>query len=190
MVVAVLEDEARRPAGRWRLPQGLVFLPLIMPQVTFLFGLQVLFITLRIDSGFAAVAFAHLIFVLPYVALSLADPWRAFDRRYALAAAGLGATPNRVLWQVRLPMLTRAVATAAAVGFAVSIGQYLATLLIGGGRTPTVTTEAVALAAGGNRRIIGVYAMLQMVLPLAGFLIAQAIPAWRFRHRRALRLAR
>ena len=39
--------------------------------------------------------------------------------------------------------------TAAAVGFAVSVGQYLPTLLIGAGRLPTITTEAVALASGG-----------------------------------------
>ncbi len=45
--------------------------------------------------------------------------------------------------------------TALAVGFAVSIGQYLPTLLLGWGRVPTITTEAVALSSGGDRRIDG-----------------------------------
>ena len=39
------------------------------------------------------------------------------------------------------------------------------TLLIGGGRVETLTTEAVALSSGGNRRLIGAYAMLQLLLP-------------------------
>ena len=85
-------------------------------------------------------------------------------------------------------MLTRAILTAAAVGFAVSVGQYLPTLLIGAGRLTTITTEAVALASGGNRRVIGVYAFLQMLLPVLGFAVATLVPALVFRNRRAMRV--
>ena len=69
-------------------------------------------------------------------------------------------------------MLLAPILTAAAVGFAVSVGQYLPTLLIGGGRVETLTTEAVALAAGGDRRLIGVYALMQTLAPFAGFALA------------------
>jgi putative thiamine transport system permease protein len=124
---------------------------------------------------------------MPYVFLSLSEPWRAFDRRYEAVAAGLGKKRSTVLLSIRLPILLRAVLTAAAVGFAVSVGQYLATVLVGAGRLPTITTEAVALASGGDRRIIGVYAFLQMLLPAAAFAIATLAPTLIFRHRRAMR---
>ena len=75
----------------------------------------------------------------------------------------------------------------AAVGFAVSVGQYLPTLLVGAGRFTTVTTEAVALASGGDRRVIGVYALLQAALPFLGFSLALMLPAFAFRHRKGLR---
>ena len=74
-----------------------------------------------------------------------------------------------------------------AIGFAVSVAQYLPTIFAGGGRFVTLTTEAVSLASGADRRVIGVYAFLQAVLPLAGFAAALAIPAWLYRDRRALR---
>ncbi|MDN2568057.1 ABC transporter permease subunit [Aquibium sp. A9E412] len=190
VVLAVLclrrEDETGRRAGRLALV--LIYLPLIVPQVAFLFGLQLFFVATGTDAGFGALVLAHLVFVMPYVFLSLSDPWRAFDRRYEAVAAGLGKPRLTSLLAVRLPMLARAVLTAAAVGFAVSVGQYLPTLLIGAGRLTTVTTEAVALAAGGNRRVIGVYAFLQMLLPAAGFLVATLVPALLFRHRRAMRV--
>ncbi len=105
----------------------------------------------------------------------------------AVAGAALGASPARVFWRLRLPMLLRPVLVAAAVGMAVSIGQYLPTLLIGGGRIVTLTTEAVALSSGGNRRIIGTYAVLQLILPALGFGLALAVPALVFRHRRGMR---
>ncbi len=179
------EDQTGRRNDRSIL---LIYLPLLVPQAAFLFGLQLLFITANADATFAALVFVHLVFVLPYVFLSLSDPWRAFDQRYDAVAAGLGKRRWMVLLRIRLPMLARAVLTAAAVGFAVSIGQYLPTILIGAGRLETITTEAVALASGGNRRIIGVYAFLQMLLPAVGFLVATAIPALLFRSRRAMRV--
>ena len=79
------------------------------------------------------------------------------------------------------------VLTAAALGFAISVGLYLPTLLIGAGRWPTVTTEAVALASGGDPRLIGAAALVQALLPFLGFAVAAIVPAILFRHRRLLR---
>lgn len=84
-------------------------------------------------------------------------------------------------------MLAGPVLTAAAVGIAVSLGQYLPTLLIGGGRVETLTTEAVALSSGGNRRLIGAFAVLQLLLPALAFGIALAVPAILWRNRRDMR---
>ena len=185
LLCLVRENETGRTiAGRGAL--ALIYLPLIVPQVAFLFGLQLLFI-LGGAAGLPSLVLAHLVFVLPYVFLSLSDPWRAYDRRYEAVAAGFGKSRLTTLLRVRLPMLLRAVLTAAAVGFAVSIGQYLPTLLIGAGRLTTITTEAVALGSGGNRRVIGVYAVLQSALPSLAFLVATAVPSLIFRNRRAMR---
>lgn len=187
LTLACLEQEAR--SGKTATSRALVllYIPLIVPQVSFLFGLNILVLQLGGKASAMLVIFAHVIFVLPYVYLSLADPWRAWDTRYAAVAHGMGHNANRVFWSVRLPMLLTPILTAAAVGFAVSIGQYLATLLIGSGRFPTITTEAVALASGGDRRVIGVYALIQALLPLIGFTAALTLPALLYRNRRAMR---
>jgi putative thiamine transport system permease protein len=187
LTLACLEQEAR--SGKTATSRALVllYIPLIVPQVSFLFGLNILVLQMGGQANMLLVIFTHVIFVLPYVYLSLADPWRAWDTRYAAAAHGMGHGANRVFWSVRLPMLLTPVLTAAAVGFAVSIGQYLATLLIGSGRFPTITTEAVALASGGDRRVIGVYALIQALLPLLGFAAALFLPALLYRNRRAMR---
>jgi len=186
LTIACLEAEHRHGLRQSNRALWLLYLPLIVPQATFLIGLQ----TLAIGSGLtgmrAAVIAAHVVFVLPYVFLSLSDPWRAWDARQGLVAASLGAGAGRILWRVRLPMLLRPVLTAAAVGFAVSVGQYLPTLLIGMGRVTTLTTEAVALSSGGDRRLIGVYALSQTVMPLIGFALALGLPALVWRNRRGM----
>ena len=187
LTLASLEAEHRhglRPATRalW-----LLYLPLIVPQVAFLTGFQTLSIIAGVDGGRVAVILAHLVFVLPYVFLSLSEPWRAWDARHDIVARALGAGPERVLWTVRLPMLLRPVLIAAAVGFAISVGQYLPTLLVGAGRVSTLTTEAVALAAGGDRRAIGVYALAQTAAAFAPFALAVLMPRLAWRNRRGMR---
>jgi len=189
LALGALEYEVR--AGATPTVRALValYLPLLVPQIAFLFGLDILFIRLGLDGMLLAVVLVHLVFVFPYVLLSLADPWRAFDPRYGQMAKSLGRGPDAVFWRVRLPMLARPVATAAALGFAVSVALYLPTLLIGAGRWPTVTTEAVALSAGGDPRAIGATALLQALLPFAGFALAALLPALLFRRRAAMRAA-
>jgi len=175
LVLACLEREAQ---ARRAAPRGLalLYLPLLVPQVAFLFGLQVLLVRLGLDGSFGAVLWAHLVFTIPYLFLSLADPWRRFDTRYARSALALGASRWRVFWRIKLPILLPPVLIAAAVGFAVSAGLYLPTLLVGAGRVATLTTEAVTLSSGADRRVIGTWAVLQAALPLAAYGAAVAWP--------------
>ena len=186
LVLACLEHARGRSGPGLR---ALVFAPLLVPQVAFLFGLQVVLVDLNLDGTRLAVAWSHLVFVLPYVMLSLSDPFGALDPRFAAAAAALGATRARVFFAVTLPLLARPVLVAGAVGFAVSLAQYLPTLFAGAGRVATVTTEAVTLSSGGDRRIIGVFALLQATLPLAAYGMALLAPSLLFRGRRGMAAA-
>ena len=189
IALSCLERETRT-GGRVRGPGlTILYLPLIVPQASFVFGLQLSFLWAGLGASLGALVAAHLVFVLPYVLLSLTDPWHAMDPRYARAAQSMGASDNLIFWRIRAPMALAPVLVAAAVGFAVSVGQYLPTVLIGAGRWPTVTTEAVALASGGDRRLIGIYAFVQMCLPFLGFLIATLTPAIAFARRRDMRAA-
>lgn len=187
IVLACLEREARTGRTGGNRALLLLYLPLLVPQASFVFGLQLFFLKVGIDTQFIALVFIHIVFVLPYVFLSLADPWRAWDKKYGMVAKSIGSGDNRIFWKIRAPMLIGSILVASAVGFAASIGQYLPTVLVGAGRWPTITTEAVALASGGDRRIIGVYAFLQMALPFIGFATAALIPAFIFSNRRDMK---
>ena len=187
LALACLESEDRRGRRPSTKALWLLYTPLIVPQVAFLFGAQVLLLSAGLQGTWGALIWAHLLFVLPYLFLSLSEPFRKLDPRFARTALCLGAGPNRVFWRIKAPMLLRPIAIALAVGFAVSVGEYLPTVFAGGGRLTTLTTEAVTRAAGGDRRLIGVFAVLQAALPLIGFVLATAIPAWIYRRRRGLR---
>ncbi|MEO8484972.1 MAG: ABC transporter permease [Betaproteobacteria bacterium] len=187
-VIACLEAEPRLRRAGPPPALSLLYLPLLVPQVAFLFGAQVLLVRTGLDGSLAAVVWAHLVYVLPYLFLSLADPWRALDPRYARTAASLGVSRMRVLFAVKLPILARPVAIACAIAFAVSVGLYLPTVFAGNGRMPTLTTEAVTLSAGADRRVIGTWAVVQAFIPLIAFLAAVVLTGRRdLRARRSAR---
>jgi putative thiamine transport system permease protein len=183
LAIAWLEGEDRAHRGRASWAEAIIYLPLLVPQIAFLYGLNILFLRLGISGGHAAVIWAQSLFVIHYVMITLSDPWRALDPRLTRAAASLGAGPWRRLFAIKLPVLITPILTAAAIGIAVSVAQYLPTLFMGAGRVATLTTEAVTLSSGSDRRVTGVYASLQAGLPLGAYIAAFLIPTLMNRHR-------
>ncbi len=158
-----------------------IYLPLVIPQISFLLGIQILLFSFSVPVTMLVVIWSHMLFVLPYIFLSLGDNWRGLDQRYQLTAQTLGSNRNRTMLFVTLPMLLKPLLTAFALGIAVSIALYAPTVLIGAGRFPTITSEAVALASGGDRRLLGAFAFLQATTPCLFFALALLIPriVWR-----------
>ena len=152
----------------------LVLAPLVVPPLLLLVGLYTLALPLRLDGTRIGLAWVHTLAALPYVFVALAPSWRAFDVRYERSALALGRSRAAFWWRVKAPMLAAPTAAALAVGFAVSVAQYLPTQFIGAGRHATVTTLAVTLASGGERHLGAAFALLQVLLPALGF----AAAAW------------
>jgi putative thiamine transport system permease protein len=153
----------------------LVLAPLVVPSLLLLVGLYRLALPWRLDGSLTGLAWVHTLVALPYVFVALAPAWRHFDRRYEHTALALGRSPAAFWWRVKAPMLAAPMAAALAVGFAVSVAQFLPTQFIGAGRHATLTTEAVTLAAGGQRHTAAAFALLQALLPMAGFALAAAV---------------
>ncbi len=160
-----------------------IYLPLVLPSVLLMLGLHRLTLSWGIDASWVGVYLAHCLATVPYVLIALSPAYVGFDGRYWAVSATLGKSRWQFLTRVKWPLLRAALAAAAAVGFAVSVAQYLPTLFIGAGRFATVTTEAVTLASGAQRSLTSAFAALQWLLPVFGFGLA----AWLGQPRRLKR---
>jgi putative thiamine transport system permease protein len=146
-----------------------LYLPLVLPPVLWVVGVHGMTLRWGLDTAWAGVWLAHTLAVVPYVLIALSPAYMGFDPRYRQVTASLGKPRHIFLWRVKWPLLRAALAGAFAVGFAVSVAQYLPTLFIGAGRFATVTTEAVTLASGAQRSLVAAYAALQWLLPVLVF---------------------
>ena len=175
--VAWLET-APREWNAWL--RRLIYLPLVLPSVLWVVGIHAITLRWGMDARWSGLWLAHSLACVPYVLISLSPAYVGFDPRYRFVVASLGHGRAAFLLRVKWPLLRAALASALAVGFAVSVAQYLPTLFVGAGRFATVTTEAVTLASGAQRSLTSAYAWLQWLLPVIGF----ALAAWAGRPRR------
>ena len=152
----------------------------MLPQISIVTGLQMMLLWTRLDGSWLAMIWIHLLFILPYTWLIMAPAHAGLDHRYDRVAATIGMRRWRRFRVITLPLLAPALITVLFLGMSVSVALYLPSLFAGGGRIATITTEAVALAAGGSRQAAGMAAMLQLLIPLVTFICLQGWFRWRF----------
>lgn len=195
LLMAILGGLALVAWGVWRLQRqyqpdlrdGWVWLPLVLPALPLADGQYRLALYAWLDGDWWTVLWGHLLWVVPWMLFILRPAWRQRDPRLTVVARTLGWGSTRIFWLLTLPSLTRPLLTALAVGFSVSIAQYLPTLWLGAGRIPTLTSQAVALSSGGEAQTLAAQALWQLLLPAVCFTLT-ALLAWLAgRYRRGLR---
>ncbi|WP_031138218.1 MULTISPECIES: ABC transporter permease [Streptomyces] len=138
----------RRDAGRFvRGFDALLMLPLGVSAVTVGFGFLISLDEPPLDlrSSWILVPLAQALVGVPFVVRTMLPVLRAVDVRLREAASVLGASPWRVWREVDLPMVRRALLIAAGFAFAVSLGEFGATVFIARPDRPTLPVAVARL---------------------------------------------
>ncbi|WP_030747974.1 iron ABC transporter permease [Streptomyces sp. NRRL S-31] len=139
---------ARRDAGRLvRGFDALLMLPLGVSAVTVGFGFLIALDRPPLDlrQSWILVPLAQALVGAPFVVRTMLPVLRAVDTRLREAAAVLGASPWRVWREVDLPLVRRALLVAAGFAFAVSLGEFGATVFIARPDNPTLPVAVARL---------------------------------------------
>jgi len=104
---------------------GMVFAPLVMPEVITGLSLLLLFVAINFDRGFWTVTIAHTTFTMCFVAVVVQSRLISFDRSLEEAAMDLGATPVATFFQITLPMILPAVIAGWMLAFTLSLDDLV-----------------------------------------------------------------
>ncbi|WP_240958365.1 ABC transporter permease [Streptomyces barkulensis] len=162
----------RGPGGRaGRLLRGLdalLMLPLGTSAVTVGFGFLIALDAPPLDlrSSWILVPLAQALVGIPFVVRTLLPVLRAVDVRLREAAAVLGASPPRVWREVDLPLVRRALLVAAGFAFAVSLGEFGATVFIARADAPTLPVAVARLLGRAGEASYGQAMALSTILML------------------------
>lgn len=115
----------RFPAAR--VVQGLIFFPMIVPEIIMGVSLLLLFGVLGWELGFTTVIIGHVTFCFPFVMIAVAARLQGLDPSLEEAAMDLGATPAQAFVRVIVPYLIPAIAAGALMAFTLSIDEFVVT---------------------------------------------------------------
>ncbi|MGP4002811.1 ABC transporter permease [Streptomyces sp. 8N706] len=178
----VLDPQGRAPhaaGGAVRLIRGfdaLLMLPLGTSAVTVGFGFLIALDEPPLDlrASWFLVPLAQALVGVPFVVRTMLPVLRAVDVRLREAAAVLGASPLRAWREVDLPLVRRALLVAAGFAFAISLGEFGATVFIARPDNPTLPVAVARFLGRAGELNYGQAMALSTILMLvcAGALLA------------------
>ncbi len=152
---------------------ALLMLPLGTSAATLGFGFLVaLDAPIDLRTSPILVPIAHALVAVPFVVRTVTPVLRSIDERLREAAATLGASPAQAWREVDLPLVRRALATAATFAFAISAGEFGATIFIARADRPTLPLAIYRLLGRpGDLQVGQAMALSTLLLLLVGGLV-------------------
>ena len=148
----------------------LIFLPMATPEIVLGASLLTLFINLKVFLGFSTILIAHIMFCISYVVVTVKARLVGFDRNLEEAAMDLGANEWVTFRKVTLPLLAPAILSAALLGFALSIDDFVITYFVAGSTTtfPLFVWGAARVAVPPQVNVVASAIFLIAILVMVG----------------------
>lgn len=121
---------------------GMIYAPLVMPEVITGLSLLLLFISIGLDRGIFTIILAHTTFSMCYVSVVVSSRLVSFDRSVEEAALDLGCTPWDAFKSVTLPLIAPAVIAGWLLAFTLSLDDLVIASFTAG---PSATTLPIKI---------------------------------------------
>jgi spermidine/putrescine transport system permease protein len=148
----------------------LVFLPMSTPEIVLGASLLTMFLQAQVVTGFVTIFIAHVMFIVSYVVVTVKARLIDFDRHLEEAAMDLGASEWTTFRLITLPLLAPAILSAALLGFALSIDDFVITYFVAGSTTtfPLFVWGAARVSVPPQVNVIASAIFLVSVLVMVG----------------------
>lgn len=196
--------------GRYRFrgktaTQGLLYLPLIIPEIVLGVALATFFGVARLEFepqtvtnindwlsahalgwigfsgeiglelGLITVIIAHVVFSVSYVTIIVRARMAGLDRSLLEAASDLGAGPIGVFFRVLLPMLLPGIVAAALLVFTISLDDYLITSFVAGVGSTTLPLKIYSMVKVPVTAEVNAISTMLLIFTVVLILIAQLL---------------
>src|SRR4030081_1395605 len=160
--------------GRFRgrvLFSGMVYAPLVMPEVITALSLLLLFVAVDIDRGFWTIVIAHTTLTLCFVAVVVQSRLVTFDISLEEAAMDLGCPPLRTFLTVTLPLIWPAVASGWMLAFALSLDDLVIASFVTGPGATTLPIRIYSEVRLGVKPEINAVCTIMIAVVAAGLVV-------------------
>lgn len=165
---------AGRFAGR-TLFSGMIYAPLVMPEVITGLSLLLLFIGIGLDRGVLTIVLAHTTFAMCYVSVVVSSRLVSFDRSLEEAALDLGCTPWQAFRLVTLPIIAPAVISGWLLAFTLSLDDLVIASFTAGPSATTLPIKIFSAVRLGVSPEINALSTIMIAIVTVGVISASLI---------------
>ncbi len=154
---------------------GMIYAPLVMPEVITGLSLLLLFIAIGLDRGIITIVLAHTTFTMCYVSVVVSSRLISFDRSLEEAALDLGCTPFDAFRSVTLPIIAPAVISGWLLAFTLSLDDLVIASFTSGPSSTTLPIKIFSAVRLGVRPEINALSTIMIGIVTIGVITASLI---------------
>lgn len=146
-------------------------IPILNPDIVTAISLMAIFKLLHLQLGFFSLTLAHVIFLIPYVLLSIMPSLHKMELALPEAALDLGASPWQCVYKVIIPQIKPAILQAALLAFTLSIDDFVISFFTTGNGVNTVSTHVFSMTRRGINPVINALSTIMFLMTLVLLII-------------------
>ena len=165
-------------AGRFTgrtLFSGMIYAPLVMPEVITGLSLLLLFIGIGLDRGIVTIILAHTTFSMCYVSVVVSSRLVSFDRSLEEATLDLGASPFEAFRLVTLPIIAPAVISGWLLAFTLSLDDLVIASFTAGPSSTTLPIKIFSAVRLGVSPEINALSTIMISIVTVGVISASLV---------------
>ncbi len=128
-----------------RLNYGLIYLPIVIPDLLMGISLLLFFVALGVTLGTVTILIAHITFCSSFVTVVVLGRLQGFDESVIAAARDLGATRWVAIRRVILPLLAPGIVAGGLLAFTLSVDDYVITFFVTGPGSTTLPLKIYSM---------------------------------------------
>ena len=163
----------------------LIFVPMATPEIVMGAALLTIFVqgfsNIGLQLGFTTIVFAHIMFSLSFVVVTVKARIQSLDPRIEEAAQDLYASPMQTFWKVTFPLILPGILGAAMLAFSLSFDDFIITNFVSGNESTFPKFVYVASRRGipAEANVIGFSMFVLAVLLVVGAQLVSSLRASR-----------
>ncbi len=158
-----------------RIHYGLVYAPLVVPDILMGLSLLFLFINIGLSLSLTTIIIAHTTFCMSYVALVMLGRLQDFDESMIEAARDLGANWPTIIRRILLPLLGPGLAAGALLAFTLSIDDFVITFLVSGPGNTTLPVQIFSMMRRSSPQVINALSVIFMTVTFILVILSQRL---------------
>jgi len=154
---------------------GLVYTPLVVPEILMGISLLMLFVAAAVELGLFTIFLAHVTFCVSFVAMTVLARLQDFDESIVEAARDLGAGWWTTTRRVLLPMLLPGLVAGGLLAFTLSIDDFVITFFVAGPGSTTLPIRVYSMIKYGSPPLINALSTILLVLTFTAVAASQRL---------------